>query len=205
MNATTEVGNPWLSMWTRPRATIQSIVDTNPEKDVLLLASISGVSRALNKASINNLADTGPLSMVFVAAIGGVVSGVVGLYIFGFLLRHSAYWIGGNANAEKTRAAIAWSSVPVAWGMLIWLPQVALFGRELFSASTPRMDASPFTVLGLGMLELGVGVWAMILFFKAIGQVNGFSAWRGLASFLIAVALVLVPILAFAFALRTLV
>ena len=203
MNAITEVGNPWLSMWTRPRATIQSIVDTNPEKDVLLLASISGVSRALDKASINNLADTAPLSMVFVAAIGGIVSGVVWFYIFGFLLRHSAHWIGGNANAEKTRAAIAWSSVPVAWGMLIWLPQLALFGRELFSASTPRMDASPLVALGLGMLELGVGVWAMILFFKSIGQVNGFSAWRGLASFLIAVALVLVPILAFAFALRT--
>jgi len=201
MNAITEVGNPWLSMWTRPRATIQSIVDTNPEKDVLLLASISGVSRALDKASINNLADTAPVSMVFVAAIGGIVSGIVGLYILGFLLRHSAHWIGGNANAEKTRAAIAWSSVPVAWGMLIWLPQLALFGRELFSASTPRMDATPFVALGLGMLELGVGVWAMILFFKSIGQVNGFSAWRGLASFLIAVALVVVPILALAFSL----
>lgn len=203
MNATTEVGNPWLSMWTRPRATIQSIVDTNPEKHVLLLASISGVSRALDKASFNNLADTAPLSMVFVSAMGGVVSGVVGLYICGFLLRHSARWIGGSANAEKTRAAIAWSNVPIAWGMLIWVPQLMLFGRELFSASTPRMDASPFAALGLGTLELGVGVWAMILFFKSIGQVNGFSAWRGLGSFLIAVALVVVPIIAFVFALRT--
>jgi len=46
-----EALNPWLSMWTKPRATIQNIVDTNPENFVLILAAISGFFTSIDRTS----------------------------------------------------------------------------------------------------------------------------------------------------------
>ena len=187
-------------MWTSPRETIQSIVDADPERSVLLLASLVGISQALDKASIKNSADTLPLPMIFTIAIGGIVSGVIGLYIFGFLLKHASSWLGGKTNGEKVRAAIAWSNVPIVWALLLWVPQLAIFGKELFSATTPRMEAHPFLVLGFATVEITISIWALVLLCKTTGQVSGFSAWRGLGACLIAVTLIIVPIFALAFA-----
>jgi len=41
--------NPWFSVWTKPRATIQQIVDSNSNRFILLLAAISGVFHVLNR------------------------------------------------------------------------------------------------------------------------------------------------------------
>ena len=195
--------NPWIRMWTRPRETIQSIVDTDAEQSVLLLASLAGISQALDKASLKNAGDTLlPPALVITTTVGGIVSGLIGLYVFGFLVKHAGSWLGGKANGEKIRAAIAWSNVPIVWALLLWIPQLALFGKELFSAATPRMESHPFAVLCFGAADILIAIWALILLFKSIGQVNGFSAWRGLGACLIAVALVAVPILALAFAIN---
>lgn len=196
--------SPWISMWTSPRQTIQSIIETDPERSVLLLASLVGISQALDKASTKNSADSLPLPLIFTAVIGGIISGVIGLYIFGFLLKHASSWLGGKANGENIRAAIAWSNVPTVWALLLWIPQLALFGKELFSATTPRMETHPFLVLGFASVDITIAVWALILLFKAIGQVSGFSAWRGLGASLIAVALIVLPILVIALAVSAL-
>ena len=195
-----ESRSPWISMWTRPRATIQSIIDSDPKRSVLLLASLTGISQALDKASLKNAGDDLPFPLILVTSFAGIISGVIGLYIFGFLIKHASAWLGGKADGEKSRAAIAWSNVPIAWGLLLWIPQLALFGNELFSATTPRMDSHPFAVLGFGVIDITIAVWALVLLCKAVGQVNGFSAWRGLGSCLIAAALIIMPILAVAFA-----
>ena len=192
--------NPWISMWTHPRATIQSIIDSDPERSVLLLASLTGISQALDKASIKNAGDDLPLSLILATSFAGIISGVIGLYIFGFLIKHASAWLGGKADGEKSRAAIAWSNVPTVWALLLWIPQLALFGNELFSATTPRMDSHPFVVLGFGIIDITIAIWTLVLLCKAIGQINGFSAWRGLGACLIAVSLIVVPIIVIAFA-----
>jgi hypothetical protein len=48
------VENPFLTIWTRPRATIRAIVDTDPNRHVLLLAAIGGVVNALDRATWKN-------------------------------------------------------------------------------------------------------------------------------------------------------
>lgn len=200
MNTLGSKFNPWISMWTRPRETIQSIIDSDPERSVLLLASLAGISNALNKASLKNAGDELPLPIILATAFAGIISGIIGLYIFGFLIKHASAWLGGKSNGEKVRAAIAWSNVPIAWRLFLWIPQLVLFGKEMFSATTPRMDSHSFVVAGIGVIEATIWIWALILLFKSIGQVNGFSAWRGLGACLIAIALIIVPILAIAFA-----
>ena len=50
--------NPWLSIWTKPRATIQQIIDTNPKRFVLLISAIAGISNTLDRASMKSIGDS---------------------------------------------------------------------------------------------------------------------------------------------------
>ncbi len=73
--------NPWIFIWTKPRATIQQIVDTNPGKLVVLLAAIDGFSGVLNNASLRNLGDKYDWPIIFaIAAVAGAIGGIIGLY-----------------------------------------------------------------------------------------------------------------------------
>jgi hypothetical protein len=60
--------NPWVSMWTKPRITIHQIVDTNPERLVLVLAAISGFSHVLDRASMKSPGDRFEWPIIIVLA-----------------------------------------------------------------------------------------------------------------------------------------
>lgn len=86
-------------------------------------------------------------------------------------------WLGGRASREAIGMALAWSMVPIAWSLLLWIPELLIFGTELFSHSAPVLPpAIALPVIqgrrgGAGVL--GVGAAA-----QELGQVQGFSAWR---------------------------
>ena len=188
--------NPWFSIWTKPRETIQSIVNRNPEYLVIPLAALAGVSEALDKASTKSVGDSLSLPGVFLlAVVAGSISGIIGLYIFGYLLKVTGKWLGGQSDAQNIRTAIAWSSVPVIWALLLWVPELLIFGNDLFTSPTPRVEAHPYVYFGFLGVELVIAIWSLMIFFKCLGQVQGFSAWRGLGSAVLALVLVLVPFL----------
>jgi len=193
-----QVLNPWFSMWTRPRATIAQIVERDPTRHVLLLAAISGTAQTLDRASMRSAGDTVDLPTIFLlAAVGGPVGGIIALYLGSLLLRWTGSWIGGNASAKHVRAAMAWSGVPIAWALLLWIPELAIFGKELFTTATPRIDSSTgllLLVLSFAAIEIAIGVWAFVVFLKSLGQVQGFSAWKALGNGLLALLVLAVPL-----------
>jgi hypothetical protein len=187
---------PWFSMWSRPRATIQSIVSRDPTHSVVPLAALSGISEALDKASTKSLGDSMDLPAIFVfAVVAGAISGVIGLYIFGYLLRISGKWLGGQSSSVNIRAAVAWSSVPIIWALVLWVPELLLFGKDLFTTAAPSITARPVVYFGFLSVELVVGIWSIVIFCKALGQVQAFSAWRALSSAVLAILIVALPIL----------
>jgi len=191
--------NPWLSIWLQPRATIRQIVDTNPRQQVLLLAALGGVVETLDRASMRSAGDMLPLAAILgVAALGGPIFGIVSLYIGGWVLRWSGAQLGGQANAEQVRAAIAWSGVPSLFTSVVLIPQLAVFGRELFTTETPIVDSSNTYLaflLGTGLIETVGGIWGLVTLTKCLGEVHRFSAWRGLGSLLLVLLLVFALVL----------
>lgn len=191
--------NPWFSIWTKPRATMQQIIETNPTRFVLLLAAVSGFGEALNQASMSAIGDhlAWPL-IVAIAAVLGPIGGVVGLYLIGLLMAWTGGWIGGQASTQQIRAALAWSSVPMIWSLLIWIPELMVFGQELFTSNRSSLESDPFllsTAVGFGILEMTIAIWAFVVCLHCLGQVQGFSAWRALANAVLAGLVVVGPIL----------
>jgi hypothetical protein len=194
--------NPWLSIWTQPRATIRQIVDTDPTYLVVPLAALGGIGHALDRASMRNAGDTLPLAGILVLAlVVGPLGGLLSVYVGGALIRLTGTWLGGVAQPQQMRAALAWGQVPSIWASLLWLPELAIFGAEMFTSDTPRMDSQPvlgFLLLGFAGMEMVIGVWQIFVALKCIGEVHEFSAWRALGAVLLAglvvVAVVAIPV-----------
>lgn len=191
--------NPWTAIWTKPRATIQQIVDTDPTHWVLPLGALAGISSTLDQASIKSLGDQFNLPEILgIAIIGGILVGILMLFISGALLRLTGKWLGGVATQQQIRAAIAWSSVPLVFSMLLWIPQYALVGNELFTTETPILNSNPtllLATLGFMVLELVLAIWGLVIFLKCLGQVQKLSVWKALANAIITLALVLISII----------
>ena len=192
--------NPWFSMWLHPRRTIRRIVETNPDRLVLLLAAVGGIVEALINASSDSKGENMSLQAILLTSlIGGPLMGVIGLWLGGALLRWTGGWIGGQADSRRIRATLAWANVPLVWSLLLWIPALLLFGAELFATATPIIDASTM-LSGLYMVfSFGIGIvsiWAFVVFLHALGEVQGFSAWKALGNSILAGLVVLVPLLA---------
>ncbi len=136
--------NPFLTIWTRPRATIRGIVDTDPSLHVTPLAMIGGVLQALNRASMRNAGDQLSTPTILIGAlVGGSIGGLLGLYVGGWFLRITGRWLGGQAEPEQVRSAIAWSGVPVLATIPIWVIGIALI--RLGPVQKPDTKSRPTT------------------------------------------------------------
>ncbi len=175
--------NPWIAIWTEPRATIQQIVDGDPKHLVLILAPLAGAADALTRNS--ELAFSSEGAFVGLALVGAVL-GFVMLYVYAYLLRWTGKWLGGTGELVAIRAVYVWSSIPkIVSGMLMTLVWVVL-------ALTPGPVAGIDIAVMLMIVTLGA--WSFVLHCKCLGQVQGFSAWKGLANSLLATLAVIVPI-----------
>lgn len=118
--------------------------------------------------------------------VAGIFTGIVGLYVGGAVLKVTGKWLGDQSDHANIRAAIAWSSVPGIWALLLWVPEWLVFGMGLFTTSVPRILEHVFVYAVFGSLEVTAGVWGLVVFCEALGQVQGFSVWRAFASALLA-------------------
>jgi hypothetical protein len=184
------VGNPWLSIWTRPRATIRAIVESDPGYSVVMIVLLDGFGRALIRAASRGLGDYLPLAAVLgVCAVAGPVFYLIALYLGGAILRMTGGWLGGKATAAEVRAALAWSAVPRLIALMLWLPALMLGGRELFTRARPHLDAHPearLVVAAVYLADLVLLAWSFVLGLVCLAEVFRMSAWRVIIAALLA-------------------
>jgi hypothetical protein len=111
------------------------------------------------------------------------------------------HWIGsrfgGQASPVEVRAAFAWSSVPNIWSQILWIPQLALFGKELFTSATPKIAANPFlalVLLGFLGVQLVIAIWAFVVLLICLSEVHRFSIWKALATIVVSGLAIFVPL-----------
>jgi hypothetical protein len=191
--------SPWFTMWIRPRSTIQRLIDIDGDPRILLLAGLAGIADVLNTATLRSQGDKMSLAGILgIALIAGPVKGIIQLYIGGFLLRLTGRWIGGKADSETIRAALAWGSVPIVWSLLLLPPELVIFGKEIFTSATPGIDSSmalALAMIGFGLVEATVGIWCFVVIVKGLSEVQRFSSWKAVANIILSGLVIVVPIL----------
>ncbi len=195
--------NPWVSIWTRPRATIELVAASGNKTIVWALAALAGFSQSLDRASMRSLGDNmGWPTILLIAALVGPLGGLLMLQIGSIIFRWSGRFFNGQAPIDHIQAAMAWSQIPGLAGLLLWIPEIAIFGQELFTTETPIIDSSStlrIAIIGFAIVEIGLGIWSLILFFICMSQVQRYSVWMAIIhSIAILLAIILPIVLLFA-------
>lgn len=191
----------FVNIWFHPRATIRSIVETNPRRSIILLACISGIYQTLDRMAKRGAGDSmGLIEIGLIAIIVGPIAGLFALAIGRLLFQVSGKIIGGKATGTEVRAALAWSSVPDSILLLLFIPYIAFLGREGFTSADAGVELTTLqVVVGLGY-SFGIGlplvIWKAFISVQTMAEVHKFAWWKGLLTYVIAFAIVAVPIFA---------
>jgi hypothetical protein len=189
---------PWVSIWTRPRATLRQVLDTDPRRSAFRLAGLGGIAGALKLASTSGFGDAHSAPVVLsVCLFGGALAGILALFVLTSLVGVAGRWLGGRGGTIEVMAALAWSYVPAIWGLVLWLPRAALLGGETFQSRPAGLEGNPPATLLFGLLQLAstlIGLWGFVITLKCLGEAHRFSAWRALGAFLLVGLVLGVPI-----------
>lgn len=181
----------WLTIWTRPRSTIRAFLEsTHPKRSIIPLAMGGGVVYAINMASSRNMGDQMPLYMILlISLLVGSISGIIALYVGSFILKITGTWLGGEGSFGDLQVAIARGiAAPTILAGLLWVPELLLFGSEMFTEYTPRLEGSLvlyILYLLLMLVEVILAVWSFVLSVKSIGEAHRFSAVKAFWSWML--------------------
>lgn len=182
-------GNPWLSIWLRPRETIRLIVDTDPSHKLYLLCALYGFPMAMSFAQSFSLANLFSMWVTLLAAlILCPFLGFAGISISTWLLHFTGRWIGGHGSFQSIRAAVAWSNVPNIVTVITWVLLLALFGNNVFCREFSEMTFVGYQaglIFLIFLVQSIISIWGFILLLHTLGEVQGFSAWRALLNVII--------------------
>lgn len=196
--------NPWRSIWLRPRATIRQIVTTDPEHHVLAIVAANSVIGALIGAfAPGNENRLGLFFLMLVVLVLAPIAAVIMLYLLAALLRWTGRWLGGFASSRDLRAAIAWGSVPSVIVGAVLLASMLVPGLELFPAPPPEIGSNPLLLATYGTgpkLQTLAAIWSMVALVLCVGEVQGFSAWKALGNYLLAIVVLVAAVIVIAIA-----
>jgi hypothetical protein len=179
--------SPWRTVWFSPRLTIRRVTAAEPRPSwtgVIALAALHQVFAALQAVD-----GTFSPSRSVMPAILGALQIVFGVLIGPFLLAFVSSWLGGEADADDIRHAVAWSYVPHAIFGLLWIPILIAFGGPPAGA-TPEGAAQWIAVL-LALVIFAGALWTLVLEVIMIAEVQHFAVWRAI----IAIVILLIPLL----------
>ena len=201
--------SPLKTIWTTPRETVRRIIERDPAYGVILITCLLGLDRSLSNAMNRNLGDRfSTSSILLLACVLGPLGGLLTLWIGSYLIRWTGTWLGGTASRAHLRTAMAWSGIPALVAMPLWIPELLVFGSELFTAETSRIDDSPAKLallVGFSLIELVLGIWSFVLLCHTVAEVQTYrSAWRALSNLVLAGLVAVVPIVLLAFLLMSL-
>src|SRR6202011_3240130 len=163
------IGNPWVTIWTKPRATIRRIVETDVHYQVTFLAILSGALIWLERRWSNPSTAAAYPMLVMIAVVVGAILGIIELYINGALLKWAGAALGGVGSYAEVRAALAWSRVPVIVAVSIGVLAILLGTDGPMLGSDREFSGSGASVL---LLHAALVLWGFIIMLKCVGEVH---------------------------------
>lgn len=153
---------------------------------VIALAAFHQILAAVQAGSVEG---TFSVNRSAVPAILGAAQILFGVLIGPFLLAVVGSWLGGEADPDDIRPAVAWSYVPHAIVGLLWIPIMIAHGGPAGGA-TPEGAAQWIAAL-LALVIVAGSVWTVVLEVIMIAEVQHFAIWRAVVSMVI----LLIPLL----------
>ncbi|MFC4075491.1 YIP1 family protein [Salinithrix halophila] len=184
-----------LCYWITPKRVIRRLLDMSLAWYVPLIpVLLSGVTFTIAQVSYRDLGDYFEFGSLLLASFGiGIGVGPLLWLLFSGLFYGVGKVFKGQASWRDMQIAVAFSLIPYVFKLLLWMVQLLLFGDEMFTDFTPRIDDSFFLTLFylfFLLIQVILTIWYVVLLFFAVGEAHRFSTWIGLPVTLISVGLI---------------
>lgn len=181
--------NPWANIWVKPRETIKKIVKFDPKYRFAILSFLYGLPMLLHMAQNLELGERFTTAGIVVAAVVlATFVGMLGIVIASGLVYWTGKWIGGQSSYINVRAAVSWSNVPNIVSIVVWALMIYNFQDQIFTEAFEDMVMGTSASMGISLamlLQSAMAIWSFIILVKGLGEVQGFSAWKGVLNVLI--------------------
>lgn len=189
--------NPWRSIWLLPRKTMRTILDGN-HGPVVLLGALGGIADSfVRMAGKNDHIYESLFGILSTALFGGIIGGIIGIYIMSGLLKLTGSWIGGKGNYDEILTAVAWANVPAIWSLIVWFLGGAVFGASFFKGISLVLEVSPtLNILAwiFNIILIVVGIWTIFVTVKCVAEAQEFSAWKAVLNYILSYMFFVVPV-----------
>ncbi|SDW90042.1 Yip1 domain-containing protein [Marininema mesophilum] len=149
-----------------------------------------GLGFTMDQLSYQRLGDYFDSGTILLLTLG---IGLGGGPLIWMILTSLFYGLGkvfkGEASWREMQTAVAVSFTPYLFKLGLWMIQLILFGNEMFTTLSPRIDHSFFLTLFyllIFLLDAIITVWYLILLIFAVSEAHQFSAWVGFIITLVA-------------------
>jgi hypothetical protein len=149
---------------------------------VAALAFLAGVALTLLTSQASSFADDPARAGIIIPVwlfIAGLLVGIVNYWLAGGVLYLALDWLGARTSYRQARHLLAFAAVPLALSLVLLPVRLALYGDDIFRSggTDTGSGAHVFTVL-----EIGFGVWSLVLLAIGIRVVESWSWARALAA-----------------------
>ncbi|EKE09989.1 MAG: hypothetical protein ACD_16C00094G0005 [uncultured bacterium] len=169
-------GNPWLSMWNQPRATVRYLVHTRPTFGIYLLSTVYSLQALFFYLNWWSLGLKFHYSgMITLAVLASPLLAFAWLYFLGYVYYFTGRPLRGQAKVLHLRTCIAWSKIPYSVNLFMWFVLIFASPEKVFIQDV-RGISSIFTNLTASI----VGVWSFVLLVQSIREIQRFSFLKAL-------------------------
>ena len=182
--------NPWKNMWTKPKNTIRSIVNYNPNYRIWVLSFLYGFVTLISLAQKFSLGFS--LNTYIIIAFSIIFAPIIGYVIFSFfayVVFFTGKWLKGESKYIEVRSAIAWSNILMIVNVIFWLLLFIIFQGKLFQSFpisyqlTNNETVFLFVIL---FLQMVASIWTIVLYVNTLAEVQKFSLAKSILNILVA-------------------
>jgi hypothetical protein len=186
-------------IWTKPRQIFSYIQNQNYNKYLYLLLAFMGISRAFSRASMKSMGDDQSLlSIIMLSIILGGLLGWISYYIYAALLSWTGKWLNGKSNTSDLLRVLTYASIPAVIGLLMLIPQISIYGIEIFKDNGDISSAGMFPNIityGAMAIEIGLAIWTIVLIVIGISEIQQISISKALLNLILPILVIIIPIL----------
>ncbi|WP_262148955.1 Yip1 family protein [Chryseobacterium foetidum] len=185
-------------IWTQPRKIFKFINDTKYEKYFYILMFFAGVVRAFDQASTKNMGDKTSLPYIILTCffVGGAL-GWISFFIYAALLSWTGKWLNGAGNTSSIYRMMAYAMIPSIFALAFLIPQMAVFGVDVFRDADYDSGSIFGTVVFWVSLciEMILSVTTLVFMVIGLSEVQKFSVWKAILNLFLPIFIILFPIL----------
>jgi hypothetical protein len=189
----------FIKIWSSPRLVFKYLTEYRYDKYLYVLLALGGISKAFDRASLKSTGDTLSLPVILgLCIILGASLGWITYYLYAAAMSWTGKWLQGKGNTSSLLRVLAYSAIPSIIATILFLPQIVMFGVEIFQSD---FDASRHGSIAellyylLTIVEVILGLWTAVLAVIGISEVQQLSIGKSILNVILPIVVILVPIL----------